>query len=227
MSDRQVSTNKTSANGDLSLLTADRLTGLELIEAQLLCDCLQYADYKPTSYPVIMVAGSPSGRDSLLLSNLHHLLFEIPRENQRHIGCDQHTNNPPESGRFNHFQGGPILGNPADAITWLAALTKIGATDPYAVDFTYIKNPDLVDLGSWSKCFTTSIEFTRKSGVVVSFVRSTDSSQLDELLLILRETSHIRPIAHRSDLPSLEPDKPDSQSHLIIFKGEKTVRERR
>jgi hypothetical protein len=219
-------TKKALTEDDLSILTADRLTNLELIEVQLLCDHLQKPKYQPTSRPVMMVVGGASTRDALLLCNLHNLLFAIPREDQRIIGCDPHETTRADFNRYNYFQGGPILGNAGDAVTWLAALTHVGATDPYAVDLTYIKYPDLIDISTWVNRFARSIEFTRSSGVVVSFVRSTESLQLDELLLMLKDTSGLKPFLYRSDIPSLDSDKPGSHSHLIIFRGEKVVRER-
>lgn len=142
----------------------------------------------------VMVVGALSWKEASILRAFHENAFQIPPDKVRVAGCS--ISIPKEMiltmDRYDIAMGAPFDGDATQDFTWFYPHMEWGRED-FQFDLTFIRNPDMYDLQTWSLIFYRAMEHTSSDGAVVTLIRRDDLGRYAKLLEFLREEMDIEP----------------------------------
>ena len=95
---------------------------------------------------------------------------------------------------------------------YVDALMKFGRQK---VDMTYIRNPDLVNEWDWSSIYGRALEFTERSGVVVTLIRESDVRRFQTVASVIKQRFGAEPIISQKTGMTLDDRTHDNFHHYI------------
>lgn len=180
--------------------------------------------YQPSEVPLVMSVGYSCIREGMILRDFHERSYGFSHDAPKVIACNIHEFKlAGTSDQLDKIYMGPAAGNLLDGYTWFKPLIDLGISERCSYDFSYVRNPDLVDITKWGYLFTRAVEMTSPTGVVVTLVRRSDVTQFDKLRRYLQGSSSIEPALVCETGMSLSSDSLDQHHLLAVFKNEARI----
>lgn len=176
--------------------------------------------YTPRESPIAMVVGYSSIREGEILRSFHQDSYGLPHRALTVVGCNIVQRRVAEiTDSVDQLLMGHFSGDAKDIYTWLKPFMNPSMQNQNLYDCTYIRNPDLYDIGEWGAVFVQAIKNTAASGVVVTLIRQDDVASFVRLTDHLEQRYSVRPVAVTYTGMSLEDDPLRQHFLLGVFQG--------
>ncbi len=177
--------------------------------------------YQPTTDPIAMSVGYSAIMEGMILKTFHTGSFGVDANAIKVVGCNIYDGMPhPRIDTLDLQISGRFTGDARQEYTWIKPFIELGLENKFSYDFTYIRNPDLLDIRDWTAIFQRALSMTLNTGVVVTLIQGDDVDPFRDLQNELADRAKVSPLLVKEMEPLIDGDSLRQHHLLAVFRGQ-------